>query len=87
MNHFHDLYLGKFLEHYQAYNVNTERYLLCLDKKLRVATYRGCDILSKRTEIVKKCRRGNKLVLANHNTNDKASDIKLRFLEANSFHL
>ena len=54
MNHVHDLYLGKFLEQYRAYNVNTELYLLYLNKKLQISTYRERDILSTRTKIITK---------------------------------
>ena len=38
------------------YNQQTKRYLLCLNEKLEIATYKEHNLLNKRNEIVSKFR-------------------------------
>ena len=60
----------KILGQYQPYNVNTKRYLLCLNEKLQIAIYRGKNMLNKRTETISKCRHRNKYALASYDSMD-----------------
>ena len=53
----------KILRQYQPYNVNTKRWLLCLNENLQIAIYRGNNRLNKQTEIISKCRHRNKYIL------------------------
>ena len=53
VNHVHDI-MKIFRTISRIKRFNTEKYTLYLDKKLQIAPYRGSDILSKRTEIIKK---------------------------------
>ena len=48
--------MWKSLGQYQPYNVNTKRYLFCLNEKLQMVIYGGNNMLNKRTGIISKCR-------------------------------
>ena len=50
----------KILGQNQPYNVNTKRCHICLNEKLQIAIYRDNNMRNKQTEIVSKCRHGNK---------------------------
>ena len=39
-----------------SYNQNSKRCLLCLNEKYEIATYKGDNLLNKRTEIINTCR-------------------------------
>ena len=71
----------KTLGEYQPYNINTKWCLLCLIEKLQIIIYRGSNMLTKRTEIVSKCRHRNKYALASSIAWTETSDVKLKFLE------
>ena len=55
---------------HQSYNASTKRCMLCLNEKLAIALHKEGNILSKRTEIISKCRHSIKYSLANYDTND-----------------
>ena len=44
----------------RSYNPNSMRCLLCLNEKYEIATYKGDNLLNKRTEIINTCRRRSK---------------------------
>ena len=53
-----------------SYNPNSKRCLLCLNEKYEIATYKGDNLLNKRTEIINTCRHRSKYKLANYHTID-----------------
>ena len=53
-----------------SYNPNSKRCLLCLNEKYEIATYKGNNLLNKRTEIINTCRQRNKYKLVNCETID-----------------
>ena len=48
-----------------SYNLNSKHCLLCLNEKYEIATYKGDNLLNKRTEIINTCRHKSKCKLAN----------------------
>ena len=54
----------------RSYNPNSKRCLLCLNEKYEIATYKGDNLLNKRTEIINTCRHRSKYKLANCDTID-----------------
>ena len=63
----------------RSYNLNSKRCLLCLNEKYKIATYRGDNILTKRTEIINTCRHWNKYKLANCDTTDSRKIHAVRY--------
>ena len=62
---------GKLSEYVRpSYNPNSKRCLLCLNKKYEIATYKGNNLLNKRTEIINTCRDRSKYKLVNCETID-----------------
>ena len=60
----------EILQKYQTYNPNTKRCSLCLNEKLEIASYKGHNLLNKRSEIINKCRHRNKFALAFYDSKD-----------------
>ena len=54
----------------RSYNPNNERFVLCLNEKCEIATYKVGNLLNKRTEIRNTCRHRSKYKLANCETID-----------------
>ena len=54
----------------RSYNPNSKRCLLCLNEKYEIATYKGDNLLNKRTEIINTCRHRSKYKLANYDAID-----------------
>ena len=54
----------------RPYYPNSKRCLLCLNEKYEIATYKGDNLLNKRTEIINTCRHRNKYKLANYDAID-----------------
>ena len=52
----------------RPYHPNSNRCLLCLNEKYEIATYKGDNLLNKRTEIINTCRHRSKYKLANCDT-------------------
>ena len=46
----------KLSEYVVLNNPSSKRCLLCLKEKYEIATYKGDDLLNKRTEIINTCR-------------------------------
>ena len=53
-----------------SYYPNSKRCLLCLNEKYEIATYKGDNLLKKRTEIINTCRHRSKHKLANYDAID-----------------
>ena len=49
----------------RSYNPNSRRCLLYLNEKYEIATYKGGNLLNKRTETINTCRHRSKYKLAN----------------------
>ena len=47
-----------------SYNPNSKRCLVCLNEKYKIATYKGDNLLHKRTKIMNTCRHRSKYKLA-----------------------
>ena len=60
----------EILRKHQTHNPNTKRCSLCLNEKLEIATYKGRNLLNKRSEIINKCRHRNKFALALYDSKD-----------------
>lgn len=60
----------KVLRRSSSYNPNSKKCKLCLNEKYEIATFKGMNILNKRSEIISKCRHQNKYSLASHDTKD-----------------
>ena len=54
----------------RPYYPNSKRCLLCLNEKYEIATYKGDNLLNKRTEIINTCRNRSKYKLANYDAID-----------------
>ena len=61
---------GKLSEYVPLTNPNSKRCLLCLNEKYKIATYKGNNLLNKRTEIINTCRHRSKYKLVNCETID-----------------
>ena len=60
----------KIIKICRSYNPNSKRCLLCLNEKYEMATYKGDNLLKKRTEIINTCKHRSKYKLANCGTID-----------------
>ena len=56
--------IWEILLKHQTCNPNTKRCALCLNKKLKIAGYKGRNLLNKPSEIINKSRHQNKFALA-----------------------
>ena len=54
----------------RSYNPNSKRCLLCLNEKYEIATYKGDNLLNKRTEIINTCGHRSKYKLVNYEAID-----------------
>ena len=52
------------------FNTTKRKYYLCLNVKLDIASYKGDNLLNKRSELIKKCRHQNKFTLLWHDSKD-----------------
>ena len=50
----------KIVRRCSPYNPNWKRWYLCLNEIMKIATYRGNNLLNKKTELISKCRQQNK---------------------------
>ena len=60
----------KIVQRCSSYSPNPKRCYLCLHEKLEIATYRGNNLLNKKTELISKCRHQNKYTLSKYDTKD-----------------
>ena len=60
----------KIVRRCSPYNPNSKRCYLCLNEKMEIATYRGNNLLNKKTELISKCRHQNKYTLSKYDTKD-----------------
>ena len=60
----------EIVQKYFPDNRNSKGLYLCLNEKLEIATYRGSNLLNKKTELISKCRHLNKYTLSKYDTKD-----------------
>jgi len=60
----------KIIRKSKAYNTNAKRCNLCSNEKYEIATFKGNNLLNKRSQVISKCRHQNKYSLALHDTKD-----------------
>ena len=60
----------KIIRRCSPYSPNSKRYYLCLNEKMEIVTYRGNNLLNKKTELISKCRHQNKYTLSKYDTKD-----------------
>ena len=53
-----------------AFNKTKRKCYLCLNEKLEIASYKGDNLLNKRSELISKCRHQNKFTLLRHDSKD-----------------
>ena len=63
------------------YNNNKKCYL-CLNEKLEIASYKGDNLLNRRSELIGKCRHQNKFTLLRHDNRTKSYAFTVIFLAA-----
>ena len=56
---------------HKSYNQSSKWCLLCLNEKLAIALHGDDNMLNKRSEVISKCRHGNKNMLANYDSKTK----------------
>ena len=63
----------------RSYNPNSKHCLLCLNEKYEIATYKGDNLLNKRTEIINTYRHRSKYKLASYHTIDRRQIHAVRY--------
>ena len=51
-------------------NTTKINFYLCLNEKLEIASYKGDNLLNKRSELISKCKHQNKFILLRHGSKD-----------------
>ena len=53
-----------------SYSLSKRKCYMCLNEKLEINSYKGNNLLNKRSELINKCRHLNKHTLLRHDTKD-----------------
>ena len=53
-----------------TFNTTKRKWYICLKEKLEIASYKGDNLLNKRSEFINKCRHQNKFTLLQHDSKD-----------------
>ena len=53
-----------------TFNTTKRKWYICLKEKLEIASYKGGNLLNKRSEFINKCRHLNKFTLLQHDSKD-----------------
>ena len=59
-----------FTPKFTAFNKTKRKCYLCLNEKLEIASYKGDNLLNKRSQLISKCRHQNKFTLLRHDSKD-----------------
>ena len=62
--------LTEIVQKCSPYKLNLKRCYLCLNEKLEIATHRENNLLSKKTELISKCRHQKKCTLSKYDAKD-----------------
>ena len=60
----------KIIRKSKSYNPNSKKCNLCSSEKFEIASFKGSNILNKRSEVVSKCRHQNKYNLTTNDSKD-----------------
>ena len=69
-NHFILKVTWKIIRKCAPFNTAKRKCYLCLNEKLEIASYKGDNLLNKRSELINKCRHQNKFTLLRHDSKD-----------------
>ena len=69
-NHFTPKVTWRIIRKCASFNTTKRKCYLCLNEKLEIASYKGDNLLNKRSELISKCRHQNKFTLLWHDTKD-----------------
>ena len=70
-NHFTPKVTWRIIRECAPFNTTKRKCYLCLNKKLDIASYKGDNLLNKRSELINKCRHQNKFTLLWHDSKDQ----------------
>ena len=65
-NHFIPKVTWRIIRKCAPFNTTKRKCYLCLNEKLEIASYKGDNLLNKRSELISKCRHQNKFTLLRH---------------------
>ena len=69
-NHFTPKVTWRIIRKCTTFNTIKRKYYLCLNEKLEIASYKGDNLLNKRSELINKCRQQNKFTLLRNDSKD-----------------
>ena len=69
-NHFIPKVTWRIIRKWAPFNTTKGKCYLCLNEKLEIASYKGDNLLNKRSELINKCRHQNKFTLLWHDSKD-----------------
>ena len=69
-NHFIPKVTWRIIRKCAPFNTTKRKCYLCLNEKLEIASYKGDNLLNKRSELISKCRHQNKFTLLRHDSKD-----------------
>ena len=69
-NHFTPIVTWRIIRKCATFNTTKRKCYLCLNEKLEIASYKGDNLLNKRSELINKCRHQNKFTLLRHDSKD-----------------
>ena len=67
-NHFIPKVTWRIIRKCAPFNTTKRKCYLCLNEKLEIASYKGDNLLNKRSELISKCRHQNKFTLLRHDS-------------------
>ena len=67
-NHFTPIVTWRIIRKCASFNTTKRKCYLCLHEKLEIASYKGDNLLNKRSELINKCRHQNKFTLLRHDS-------------------
>ena len=70
-NHFTPIVIWRIIKKCAPFNTTKRKCYLCLNEKLEIASYKGDNLLNKRSELINKCRHQNKFTLLRHDRKDE----------------
>ena len=69
-NHYAPKVIWRIIRKCALFNATKRKCYLCLNEKLEIASDKGDNLLSKRSELINKCRNQNKFTLLWHDSKD-----------------
>ena len=69
-NHFIPKVTWRIIRKCAPFNTTKRKCYLCPNEKLEIASYKGDNLLNKRSELISKCRHQNKFTLLLHDSKD-----------------